>query len=173
MTGVSTGSLHRDVSTRRLDMGGIVHLATVDFCSLSILGIALIAVLGSITRRSAEDWRYQLQVVRALTAVASDECATQPFELFEIQLVGNAPSAGSRSIAFSSIGRPQDVGVLLLDAPLAGMADRCRVWRDARTPLLCSGDSLGHAVVHGPDGFLEGQVTRRGDPPLLDSELTW
>jgi hypothetical protein len=144
-----------------------------NICGLLIIGGGLVAVLGAMARRASKDWTYQLRVIRALALVAATNSPGERIDLWEVELVEAKFGAGTFSVAFSPVNRPRDVGVLLLDAPLGEFADRCTSWCDARTPLLLSGDAMGDAVVHGPDGCLVGRIASWRDPQRFNASLPW
>jgi hypothetical protein len=140
---------------------------------LLILGGGFVAVLGAMARRASRDWAYQLRVIRTLALVAATHSPGEPIDLWEVELVGAKLVAGTSSVAFSPVNRPQDVGLLLLDAPLGELADRCISWCDAGTPLLFAGDAMGDAVIHGPNGCLVGRVVASSDPEPFNASLSW
>jgi len=143
-----------------------------NICGLLILG-GLVAVLGAMARRASRDWAYQLRVIRTLAVVATTHTPGEPIDLWEVEFVVAKLGAGTSSLAFSPVNRPQDVGLLLLDAPLGEFADRCNSWRDAGTPLLFAGDATGDAVIHGPGGCLVGRVVAWSDPEPFDASMPW
>jgi len=129
---------------------------------------AVLPAFGFAARRASRDWSYQLHVVRVLGLLAWLDSPGEALDLFEPNL-----SPGSFTIAFSAVYRPQDVGLLELDAPLGELAERCAMWRDAATPLLFSGDVAGEAVLHGPDGCLVGRVATWREPVPINSGRSW
>jgi hypothetical protein len=123
---------------------------------LVLLPLFLVVVLA--LRRASNDWSYRLRVVRVLAMISALNSPGESPDLWEVVLVDPNVWDGSSMLAFAPSERPQDVGLLLLDRPLGELAERCEAWRATGTPLLFSGDSIGEAVLLGPDGCLAGRV---------------
>jgi hypothetical protein len=120
--------------------------------------VLLLLVVGLALRRAASDWSYRVRVVRVLAMISALNSPGECPDLWEVVLVDPNLWDGSSTLAFASSDRPQDVGLLVLDRPLGELAERCEAWRATGTPLLFSGDSIGEAVLLGPDGCLAGRV---------------
>jgi hypothetical protein len=140
---------------------------------LCIVVAGVLGALGVTARRASWDWQYQLRVIRALSVIATNDEIGGPLDLWEVELVGERPCADSLSVTIAPVDRPRDIGVLILEAPLAEMAARCTLWRDAGTPLLLNNEALGSAVVHGPDGCLIGRMAQRRDLEPFHSSPPW
>jgi hypothetical protein len=144
-----------------------------DTSGLVIIGGGLVVVLRGMTRRASTDWALQLRVIRTLALVASAHSPGEQLDLWEVEFGGGRVGAGTISVEFSPVDRPQDVGLLLLDAPLGEFADQCNSWCDAGTPLLFAADASGDAVIHGPDGCFVGRLAAWRNREPFDASMPW
>jgi len=120
--------------------------------------LALLFVVGVAQRRASSDWPYRLRLVRVLALISALNTPGESLDLSEVLLVEPNVGSGSFTLAFASVDRPEEVGLLLLDRPLGELAERCSAWQATGTPLLFYGDAAGDAVLTGPDGCLVGRV---------------
>jgi hypothetical protein len=144
----------------------------VNTITVAIVIAGVLVPIAFAARRAGEDWPSQLRLVQTLSIVASWDTSGEPLDLREVELIGASPCATSLSVTIALVRGPRDIGVFELEAPLGELAPRCRSWRDAGTPLLLSGDELGDAVVHGPDGYLVGRMATWSDPEPTGRSLS-
>jgi hypothetical protein len=142
-----------------------------NICAVAAIGGGFLFTLAWAVQRSSVDWHYQVRLIRVLSLAAGSDSGASS-QLWEVALVGGTLCASSRSITFSFVDNPRDAGVLLLPTPLEEMADRCTCWGQAGTPLLLSADARG-AVLHGPGGYLLGQLATGEASKPFDPSRPW